>query len=152
GKAADKYQLCTFTAPVDELIVDERGVDAWWCQGNNESDIRDMQSRHSVYLGLQVLGSGFKYAVQDRADGTDDGSGLHEWIGCTVLGGPHHEHSCVTIGWMAKSAGIASRPLGCSRWVDSTMDGFTQENPTCRRIEMIDAMVGGKKTTKTVTN
>ncbi len=146
GKPADKYQLCSFVDTVDELIVDERGADAWWIQGTNEADVRDMQSTHSVYLAMQGIGSGFKYWGQDRA------GGLHEWIQCVISGGPHGANSCVTIGWMAASAGIKPNPLQCSRWIDSKIDGWTQENKTCKTITFLRVMVAGKMTTKTITN
>ena len=147
GAPADKYQLCNFVDTLDELIVDERGVpNAAFCQGPHESDIRDMQSKHSVYLAVHCIGSGYKFAWQDRA------GGLHEHIDCVVTGGSHHANSCLTIGWMAPSAGIPANSLACSRWTGGSIEGWGQENKTCKRIEIIGVKINGKLTTQTITN
>lgn len=147
GGPADKYQICTFTAPVQELIIDERGVpSAGFFQGSNESTIRDMRSVHSVFLGVHVYGSGYKYAWQDRA------GGVHEHIDCTVDGGKHHANSCLTVGWMAASAGIPASSFDESDWVYCTLDGLTQENATCKVIRIVGTTIDGKVTNKTIRN
>lgn len=150
GSAADKYEICNFTAPIDELIVDERGVpNALFLQNpkKTEACIRDMQSKHSVYLGVHVETLDFKFGAQDR------GGGFHEWIQCIIT---HPKKSapyaCVTIGWMAASAGIPVIPLLQSSWTDCVMDGYSQENKTCKLITFLRCTINGKLTTATIRN
>lgn len=139
GGPADKYEICTFTSPVTELIVDERGANAWFIQGKSEACIRDMQSIHSVWLGLNVTGSKFKQSFQDRAGGT------HEHIGCTVTGGPF---ACLDIGWLT-DPNIPLHTLDVSSWKDSTIDGYTIR-PGVKRTQFINTRINGVLTNSVI--
>ena len=126
----DKYYVCNFDQQLKVLDWDNTHSPLPVRQGPNEAAIRYMQIQHARTEGLTVLGSGFKQAVQDRTDGTADGSGEHYWLNCTVKMDPKladgKKKAGVDIGDMTWRAGNPS-PLGLSHWVDCHLDGYLIE-------------------------
>src|SRR5581483_7270284 len=141
---AKKYTVACFDHPVQELIADETDA-GWWTQNpeRTEACYRDMQTVDCLYIGMHLRGVGFKFTAQDRA------GGRHRHIKCVITGGPG---SCLTVGWMAASGNIPANPLELSTWEDCQIDGLTQENKTCRRIEIVHTLLNGKMTDKVIQN
>jgi hypothetical protein len=123
----DKYYVCNFDSTLKLLDWDNSNTPVPVRQGKNEAALRFMQIHTARVQGITVLGIGFKQAVQDRTDGTPDGSGSHYWINCTVKMDPDladgTKKAGVDIGDMSWKKDMPS-PLGLSKWVDCHLDAY----------------------------
>jgi hypothetical protein len=132
---AKKYIACNFTDQLDNLVIDQSNVTTAWKQGKEEACVRIMQVYNGYFKFLNILGSNFKQAVQDRPAGKRGTVyNLHLWEDCNITGG-------LDLGNFKDTSDV-NFPFGQlkeSKWVRCSIDYF---NTTAQGANSIGKAMG----------